>query len=96
VTSPVVVDTTLSAYKVAGAKKPWFVDPRSILKSGRAMGKGFRQSKTRGTALQNGGVFLITPDGRMPYRYISDYAGDHPDPEAPVSALEKLGAPARG
>jgi hypothetical protein len=52
--------------------------------------KGFRQTKTQGTALQNGGVFVIAPSGEMPYRYISDFAGDHPDPEKPVAALEAL------
>ena len=40
-----------------------------------------------------GGVFVITPDGGMPYRYTSRYAGDHPDPAAPVIVAERLARP---
>ena len=91
ITTPVFTDPSLAVYKAAGTKKPAFLDPRSFLMSLRAMRKGYRQTKTQGKALQNGGVFVITPSGEVPYRYISDYAGDHPDPEAPVAALESIG-----
>lgn len=88
VTTPVFTDPSLKAYEAVGAKKPFFLDPRTFIAAARARGEGHRQTKTMGSAMQLGGVFVITPDGRMPYRYLSKYAGDHPDHEEPVAALE--------
>jgi hypothetical protein len=53
-----------------------------------AFRKGYRQTGVKGSAMQVGGVFVITPDGEMPYKYLSRYAGDHPDPEGAVRELE--------
>jgi hypothetical protein len=32
-------------------------------------------------------VLVVRPDGSIPYRYISDSAGDHPDPQDILAAL---------
>lgn len=91
VESPVFTDTTAQAYRIAGAKRGFFTgaNPRTMLASLRAFAKGYRQSGTRGDRYQQGGVLVIMPDGSMPYRYISRFAGDHPAPEAVVAALER-------
>lgn len=69
------------------------MNPGTMLATLKAMKSGFRQTKTMGDAFQQGGVFVITPGGEMPYRYISKFAGDHPPPEKPVAKVEEL-APA--
>ena len=50
---------------------------------------GYRQSSTKGSATQQGGVFIVLPDGSIPYRYRSRLSGDHPEPAAVVEALER-------
>jgi hypothetical protein len=92
IATPVVTDPGLVSHRIVGAKKPKFLDPRTLLASVRAFRQGFRQTRTMGSAMQLGGVFVITPRGEMPYRYLSEYAGDHPPPEEAVAALERATA----
>ena len=84
---PVFTDQALASHAIVGARKPRMMDPRSMFRGFEAMRNGFRQTKVMGSAMQLGGVFVITPDGRMPYRYLSRFAGDHPDPKLAVRAL---------
>ena len=86
---PVFTDPPLASHAIVGARKPWMLDPRSLGRSLEAMRHGFRQTKVMGSAMQLGGVFVITADGRMPYKYLSRFAGDHPDPREAVAALAK-------
>ena len=88
VTMPVFVDPELASHKIVGARKQNLFDPRSMLRAATAMRHGFRQTKTMGTTLQLGGLFVITPTGDMPFRYLSKFAGDHPDPKEAVAALK--------
>ena len=46
----------------------------------------------QGDAWQLGGVLVVLPDGRVPYRYLSAIAGDHPPVSAVLAALERNGA----
>ena len=41
----------------------------------------------QGDAWQLGGVLVVLPDGRVPYRYLSTVAGDHPPVRAVLDAL---------
>ena len=88
--TPVFTDPELKSHAVVGARRPMLPDPRTLFRAGAAMRKGFRQTAVLGSATQLGGVFVITSGGEMPYRYLSRFAGDHPDPEEAVRALEKL------
>lgn len=89
--TPVFSDTTGQAYRAVGAKRGFFsgANPATMLASLRAFAKGYRQSGTRGDRYQQGGVFVIMPDGSMPFRYLSRYAGDHPATATVVAALER-------
>ncbi len=92
-TTPVVTDPDLKSHAVVGAKKQKKVpDPRLLIRGAKAFLKGYRQTKTMGYAGMLGGVFVITPEGEMPFRHLSDFAGDHPEPEIVVRALEKAAA----
>ena len=89
VTTPVFTDPRLASHAIVGARKAAFPDPRTMMAGARAFTHGFRQTGVKGSATQLGGLFVITADGRMPYRYLSRYAGDHPDPEEAVAAVER-------
>ncbi len=43
-----------------------------------------------GDAWQLGGILVVLPDGRVPYRYLSTVAGDHPPVYEVVAALEAV------
>lgn len=88
VTTPVYTDPELKSHGMVGARRPLFPDPRTMLRGLEAMRKGFRQTRILGSATQLGGLFVITPANEMRYRYLSRFAGDHPDPEDAVRALE--------
>jgi AhpC/TSA antioxidant enzyme len=87
-TTPVFTDPALASHRVVGARRPKFIDPRTILRAIEARREGFRQTGTKGSAMQLGGVFVITPAGEAPYAFLSRFAGDHPPHEAPVAVLE--------
>jgi len=88
VEAPVYTDPDLVSHGLLGAKRGNIIDPRVVLRGASAVLHGFRQTKTMGPAALNGGIFVITPANEMPYRYISRFAGDHPDPEVALLALE--------
>ena len=87
---PVFVDETRSVYKALNFKRPLlsFLTPRVFKRAAEARKAGFTQPGVHGDAFQLGGVILLMPDGSMPYRYVSQFAGDHPK-------LEDLKAEAR-
>ncbi len=88
----VLVDHERAAYRIVGAKRPRIAGVRTLAAAWRAFRKGFRQSGTKGDALQLGGVFVLTPEQKMPYLYVSRFAGDHPDPAESVRKIEALAA----
>ena len=89
--TPVFTDPALASHAIVGARRLRVPDPRSFIAAASAMRKGFRQTKTMGSAMQLGGVFVIAGEN-TPYRYLSKFAGDHPDPEQAVRALEAAAA----
>ena len=86
----VLVDPDRTAYQIVGAKRPRIAGVRTLGAAWRAFRKGFRQSGTKGDAMQLGGVFVVTPRQEMPYLYLSRFAGDHPDPAESVRRIEAL------
>lgn len=69
--------------------------PSVLLRSLSALRAGFHQSSVGGDPLQQGGVVVITPGGVESYRYVSRFAGDHPDPAAILDAVERAGLTSR-
>jgi peroxiredoxin len=93
VESPLYVDPELHAYAAAGLKRGLrsSLSPGVILRGVHAFREGKRQSATKGDPWQQGGVFVILPNNRVEFAYISEEAGDHPSAEAVLSALDKIG-----
>jgi hypothetical protein len=82
-------DPSLKTYRLLGMKSGMLtaLNPMSTIRGMKAFSEGFRQTRTMGHAFQQGGVLIVRPDGSIPYRYISDSAGDHPDPQDILAAL---------
>ena len=87
---PLLVDPKLEAYAAAGLRRDLgaTLNFATLGNAVRALRGGHRQSSVEGDPWQQGGAFIITPDGKDHYKYISQAAGDHPDPEEIVAALE--------
>ena len=91
VTAPLYVDPRREAYQAfdlahgVGAT----LNLESITHGLRAFAGGFRQGAVQGDPWQQGGVFLVMPDGSMPYAYRSRSAGDHPDTEAILAGVRR-------
>jgi len=83
-------DEKVRAYALAGFKRglATLLHPRSAMNYLRALRKGFGQGRTRGDGLQQGGVLVVRPDGRVAYRFVSQASGDHPPPEEIVAAVK--------
>jgi AhpC/TSA antioxidant enzyme len=83
-------DPARATYKAAGLKRGFLrtMGPAVWAKGRRARQGGFKQSGVKGDPWQEGGVFVVTPDGSVPYSYISETAGDHPEPADVVAAVE--------
>jgi peroxiredoxin len=48
----------------------------------------YRQRKTMGDNTQQGGTIVVRPDGTMPYKFLSRYAGDHARAKDILAALQ--------
>jgi len=89
VTTPVYTDPSLGIHRAVGARRGgggW----RLIRNALRALRKGHFQTRVLGDPQQHGGVLVITRSGTVAYRYLSEVAGDHPDPAEVVQTLERV------
>ena len=77
---PVYVDEKRAIYKALEFKRPLlaFLTPKVFQRAAEARQAGFSQPGVYGDAFQLGGVLLLMPDGAMPYKYSSQFPGDHP------------------
>jgi NAD(P)-dependent dehydrogenase (short-subunit alcohol dehydrogenase family) len=87
---PLLVDPELRAYRAAGLRRGRveLLSPRLAGNALRALRSGARQSGVQGDPWQLGGVFVIRPGGELVYRHASREAGDHPDVDEILAALE--------
>ncbi len=88
--TPVFTDPERAAYRAVGARRNLLgvLHPAVFLRTVQAWRQGFRQADQMGDAMQLGGVFIVMPDGSIPYARRSRYAGDLPDPAEIVRRLE--------
>ena len=96
VETPVYTDPTLAVYSAVGARRGIIslLHPKAFVNRFRALRNGFRQSRTMGSAMQQGAVLIVMPDGSIPYRYLPRASGDHPKPASVLEALERsIGTP---
>lgn len=91
---PLYTDPSRDSYRKAGLRHGLgsTLNPRAALHAIAALRQGFRQSRTQGDPLQQGGVFVIAKGGRLLFQYVSREAGDHPANEDLVRALDEESA----
>jgi len=89
----VLTDPSTASYALLGARRgTWAtLSPRSWPAGLRAIRGGFRQSRTQGHAYLLGGVAILDSGGVVTWRYLSRFAGDHPEPRKIVAALKRQG-----
>lgn len=94
--SPVYSDPSGATYDALGARRGVLttLGPSALRAGVRAMRGGFRQGRTRGLALVQGGVVVTLPGGRVAWSHLSRHAGDHPGPSEVVTALRRAVATA--
>lgn len=95
-----LVDPELAAYGAFGLKRSVrsSLGLKSVKHAWRAFREGHRQESVKGDPWQQGGVFVLAPDGeggagQVLYAYRSAEAGDHPPNEEWLAVLERA-APA--
>lgn len=88
---PVYVDEKRAIYKALDFKRPLlsFLKPAVFRRAAEAKAEGFTQPGVHGDAFQLGGVLLQMPDGSIPYKYTSTFAGDHPKVDDLKAAVKK-------
>lgn len=79
---PLLTDPRRASYRAAGLKRGIASTFRpGVAKSAvRAMASGHVQGSVQGDPWQQGGAFVLGPDGTVHFAYVSREGGDHPDP----------------
>lgn len=85
----ILTDETRRAYDLAGFRRgvATLLHPRAIWNYLRAFFSGYAPRSQQGDALQQGGVLVVRPDGRISFRHESRVSGDHPATEAILAAV---------
>ena len=83
------VDPSRETYKSWDMKRgpATVTGPRTLAHAARATAAGFRQSATRGSVTQIGGVIVFAADGTVLYEHIESEAGDIADYNEVLHAL---------
>ncbi len=87
-----LVDIELKGYRAAALERRLLApySPRGWLHGLGSWLRGFRPQPTAGDLYQLGGVFLITPEERVEYAFISQSVYDRAPPNAILEALESF------
>ena len=90
VTTPLFTDPSREVYRAFGAKRPtWaaLLNPRLYWNALQVHRRGHRVGKVQGDIAQLGGVFIVLPNGDMPFAYRSSIAGDLPSTTRVIDEL---------
>lgn len=84
-------DPSLKAFSVLGFSNglKGFMSMKSIFKAASALKQGHRQGSVQGSTLQLGGAVVIDTSGAVCYLFAGKKAGDHPEVDALLGAVEK-------
>jgi hypothetical protein len=87
----ILTDPALATFAAAGLRRGLrtVLTVATIVRSIGAWRRGFRQGRTQGSALQQGGTLVIGPDGTTLLHHISDGPGDHASNDAILAALQR-------
>ncbi len=86
---PLYTDPSLAVFQAAELRSGL----RTVLTLGTltrtvgALRRGFRQGRTQGSAMQQGGVLVIAPDGRVLWQHVSAGPGDNATAAEIIAAI---------
>lgn len=88
---PVFTDPSRRTYAQLGFKRGVLsvVSPAVLASALRAWRAGFRQAKTQGDPVQQGGVVVVRAGGAPEYGFASAEAGDHPPLDVVMDAARR-------
>jgi len=86
-----LVDPRRKTYQVLSFKRGGrsTLGPRTYLRAIQAAARGFMQGRTRGDAMQQGGVLVVAAGGEPVFFQRSEFAGDHAGLEEILRALRR-------
>ncbi len=79
---PLLTDPGRRSFKAAGLRRGMgsTFNLGVAAHAARALKGGHRQGSVQGDPWQQGGAFVIAPENRVLFSFISETGGDHPDP----------------
>lgn len=88
-TGPIYTDPSLATYRAAGLERGLrsLVTVGAAVRGLGALARGYRQGRTQGDQLQQGGALVIARDGSVLLRQVSRGPGDNADPADLVRVL---------
>ena len=88
---PIYTDPSLATYRAAGLSRGLrsLVNVGAAVRGVGALARGYRQGRTQGDQLQQGGALVIAPDGSVRWRQVSRGPGDNADPADIVQVVAR-------
>ncbi len=82
-------DPSLAVYRAAELRSGLrtVLSIGTLTRTAGALRRGFRQGRTQGSALQQGGVLVIATDGRVLWHHVSAGPGDNATAAAIIAAV---------
>ena len=76
---PLYTDPSLAVYRAAELRSGLLtvLNVGSVVRTIGSLRRGFRQGRTQGHALQQGGVLVVAPSGDILWHHISEGPGDN-------------------
>jgi len=92
--APVFCDPDLKSYAGAGMKRGvgTFLKVATVTNAVRAFTSGFRQGRTQGDALQQGGVLVVAKGGALVYQHADEVGGEGLPLEEILAAVKRAKA----
>ncbi len=85
-----LTDPGLKSYEAAGFRRgvSTTLSVQVLTKGIQAFREGFRQTSTQGDPFQQGGAFVVASGGELKYQFVSQKAGEHPEPSQLLAAIQ--------
>ena len=92
---PLYTDPSLEVYRAAELQSGLrtVLNVASLSRTIGSLRRGFRQGRTHGSALQQGGVLVIAPGGKVLWHHVSKGPGDNATAAEIIAAVGHDGVP---
>ncbi len=93
-TGSIYTDPSLAVYRAASLRSGLrtVLNLAAVTRTVGSLRRGFRQGRTRGSALQQGGVLVVGRDGGLLWRHVSDGPGDNATAAQIIAAVRSAPA----